>query len=519
MSADPAPSGGSVPLLETRGLTLRFPGVRALDEVDWEIRPGEVHVLIGENGAGKSSLVKVISGVHRPSSGTMLWAGAPYDPTAPRDAIEAGIRVVHQELQPLPHLDLAENLTIESPPSRFGLIDRRAMHARARELLDTVGLTVSSTTRAEHLGIAQLQLLEIAKALAARSRLIVLDEPTATLTPTEVASLFAIVRRLCAEGVAVLYISHHLQEIAEIGDRVTVMRNGAIAATLAVPDTTIPQLIGLMVGRDLREDDLAPAPFRAGTELLRVEGLRCRGNPHPVDLTLAEGEILGIAGLMGSGRTETIRALFGADRRDSGRIWVRGIETAIDTPADAVRAGVCLLTEDRKGQGLMLAMSGSVNTSITDLRAVSRRSLLDRAAERAAAEDYRRQLAIRAPSVDVAVGTLSGGNQQKYVLAKWLFRGGAVLLLDEPTRGVDVGAKIEIYAILRALAAEGRGLIVVSSDLPELMLLCHRIAVLSRGRITGEVLREDFDQEAILTLAYQAYASSAGTRDEGAVRR
>jgi ribose transport system ATP-binding protein len=287
------------------------------------------------------------------------------------------------------------------------------------------------------------------------------------------------------------------------------MRNGAVAATSPVRDTTIPQLVRLMVGRDLHGDDLAPAPARAGSELLRVEGLRYRGNPHAVDLALAEGEILGIAGLMGSGRTETVRALFGADPRDGGRIWLRGEEVTINSPADAVRAGICLLTEDRKGQGLMLSMSGAANVSITDLPSVSRRGLLDRPAERVVADRYRDELGIRAPSVDTVVGLLSGGNQQKYVLAKWLFRGAAVLVLDEPTRGIDVGAKFEIYAVLRALAAQGRGLIVVSSDLPELLLLCHRIAVFSRGRISGQLDRDDFDQESILTLAYEGYSPTA----------
>jgi len=503
---EPADGAAQQPvLLGVEGVTLTFPGVRALDAVSWQIRAGEVHVLVGENGAGKSSLVKTLCGLYQPDEGAMTFDGEPYAPLTPQDALAAGIRVVHQELHLLPYLSIAENLTIERPPSRFGLVDRAAMHARARELLEQVGLRVTTTTRVEQLGIAQRQLLEIAKALAAQSRLVVLDEPTSTLTPAEVASLFAIVRRLRADGVAVLYISHHLEEIAEIGDRVTVMRNGGVAATLPVAGTTITQLVRLMVGRDLASADLAPSPARTGTELLRVEGLRPAGGPHPISLCLAAGEILGIAGLMGSGRTETLRAIFGADPPESGRIWLDGKEVSIADPSDAVRAGICLLTEDRKGQGLMLSMSGSANVSITDLAAVSRRGLLDRSAERSAAERYRRELAIHTPSVATPVGSLSGGNQQKYVLAKWLFRGAKVLMLDEPTRGIDVGAKFEIYALMRALAAEGRGLIVVSSDLPELLLLCHRIAVFSRGRIAGELARDQFDQEAVLRLAYQGF--------------
>lgn len=493
------------PLLSMQDVTLTFPGVRALDAVSWQIARGEVHVLVGENGAGKSSLVKTICGIYQPDSGQIRMDGSPYRPADPQAAIAAGIRVVHQELQLLPYLDVAENLTIERPPSRFGLVDRRRMHQQASLLLAEVGLDVPTTTRLEQLGIAQRQLIEIAKALAARSRLVVLDEPTATLTPAEVASLFGIIRRLRSDGVAVLYISHHLEEIAEIGDRVTVMRNGAVAATLPVAQATIPRLVQLMVGRDIDDAGLAPEP--AGSrELLRVEDLRYPGNPHPTDLTLAEGEILGIAGLIGSGRTETVRAIFGADTKDSGHIWLRGEEVAISRPAQAVAAGICLLTEDRKGQGLMLGMSGSANVTITDLSAVVRRGLLDGKAERVAAERFRSDLAIRTPSVATEVGLLSGGNQQKYVLAKWLFRGAHVLILDEPTRGIDVGAKFEIYALMRALAASGKGLIVVSSDLPELLLISHRIAVFSRGRIAGELSRENFSQEAVLALAYSNFA-------------
>jgi len=501
-------------LLRVTGLTKQFPGVLALDHVSWSLRSGEVHVLVGENGAGKSSLVKTICGVYTPDSGTMELAGQPYAPGGPEDGLRAGIRVVYQELNLLPHLDVAENLTLEDPPRRLGLLDRRAQRRRARELLDEVGLRIPVTTPTEQLGIAQMQLVEIAKALAVDSRLLVLDEPTATLTSSEVAALFTIVRRLRDSGVAVVYISHHLEEIFQIGDRVTVMRNGAIAATRDAADVTVPELVRLMVGRDLAYADLTPPPLPDDApELLRVQDLRPRGAPHAVSFTLRAGEVLGIAGLVGSGRTEVVRALFGADPADSGRVWLHGRELRIRSPRSAVEAGICLLTEDRKAQGLMLGMSGSANTSITDLGAVSRGPLLDRAAERAAAERYRRELGIRTPSVETPVGTLSGGNQQKFVLAKWLFRGAAVLVVDEPTRGIDVGAKFEIYSLLHRLAAQGRGLVVVSSDLPELFTLSHRIAVLSRGRIAGVLEREDFDQEVVLGLAYQAYTTTSDVQE------
>ena len=494
--------------LRADGITKQFPGVLALDAVDWTVHRGEVHVLVGENGAGKSSLIKVLCGVYTPDAGTMTLAGAPYAPTGPHDALLAGVRVVYQELNLMPHLDVAENLTLENPPSRFGLIDRRAQRAQARELLAEVGLDVPTTALVESLGIAQQQLLEIAKALASESRLLILDEPTATLTDSEVQSLFRVIRRLKARGVTIVYISHHLEEIYDIGDRVTVMRNGAVAATRRLSEVRIPDLVRLMVGRELAYADIAPPPIPPGAgELLRVEDLRCHGAPTSISFTVRAGEVLGIAGLVGSGRTEAMRALFGADPRDSGRIWLRGEEIDVREPRDAVEAGLCLLTEDRKRQGLMLEMSGTANTSITDLASVSRGALLDRAAERAVAERFRAELNIRTPSVGAAVGSLSGGNQQKYVLAKWLYRDAAVLIVDEPTRGIDVGAKFEIYTLLLRLAAEGRGLVVVSSDLPELFLLSHRIAVFSRGSIAGVLDREEFGAEAVLNLAYQAYTT------------
>ncbi len=496
-------------LLSVSCITKRFPGVLALDDVTWSLRAGEVHVLVGENGAGKSSLVKTLCGIYAPDSGTMQLGGAPFAPAGPHDALKAGIRVVYQELNLLPHLDVAENLTLEQPPQRFGMVDRREQRRRARELMAQVGLDIPTSTLVGQLGIAQMQLLEIAKALATDSRLLILDEPTATLTSTEVNSLFAVIRRLSARGVTIVYISHHLEEIFEIGDRVTVMRNGAIAATRQLSEVTVPDLVRLMVGRELSYTDLTPptlAPDAA--ELLRVEDLRPRGASDPISFRLRSGEVLGIAGLVGSGRTEAMRALFGADPKDSGRVWLRGTEVRIRSPRDAVEAGICLLTEDRKAQGLMLEMSCAANTSITNLRAVSRGPVLLRAAERQAAERFRTDLRIRTPSVGAAVSGLSGGNQQKFVLAKWLFRDAAVLIVDEPTRGIDVGAKFEIYTLLHQLAAEGRGLIVVSSDLPELFLLSHRIAVLSRGRVAGVLERRDFSAEAVLNLAYQAYTSS-----------
>jgi ribose transport system ATP-binding protein len=499
-------------LLQLSNIGKRFPGVLALKNVSWSLERGEVHALVGENGAGKSSLVKVLSGLYQPDEGQMTLNGEHYAPTSPHMSLASGVRVVYQEFTLLPDLNVAENLTLENPPQRFGLINRRAQRAQARELLSAVGLDVSLSALVGQLGIAQMQLLEIAKALAGESQILVLDEPTATLTGAEVADLFRVIRQLQSRGVAIVYISHHLDEIFEIADRVTVMRNGMVAATKFVSDVSVPDLVRLMIGREVEYGQIAPpvVPPEAA-DVLRVEGLRVQGAKHPISFSVRAGEVVGVAGLVGSGRTEALRAIFGADSRDAGEVWLNGKQIALRTPRDAVNAGLCLLTEDRKGQGLMLGMSGAANTTIANLSAVSRGHVLNRDAERSAAERFRKSLNIRTPSVSTSVGSLSGGNQQKYVLAKWLFRDASALMVDEPTRGIDVGAKFEVYEILHQLAEQGRALVVVSSDLPELLLLCHRIVVFSKGRIAGVVERKDFSAEAILNLAFQAHSTALGS--------
>jgi ribose transport system ATP-binding protein len=502
-------------ILELQGITKRFPGVVALDRVDLSIRRGEVHVLVGQNGAGKSSLVKLLCGVHAPDEGRILLDGAPYAPRNTHEAIRAGLRVVYQELNLLPYLSVAENIFFQRLPRRFGLVDYEALHRGAEALLQEVGLAISPRAPVESLGVAQMQLVEIAKALSTRSRVLVLDEPTATLTPREIKRLFEIIARLKAKGVTVIYISHRLQEVFEIGDRITVLRNGRKVETLAAREADIPQIVKLMVGKELGET----YPFRAdvvpGAEVLRVEELRHRSSPHPVSFAVRRGELVGVAGLVGSGRTEAMRALFGADPKTSGRLWREGREISVKRPSDAVRHGICLLTEDRKAQGLILDMTCAVNVTLTDLARVSRAGLLDGGAERAAAGALVRDLAIKTPSVEQLARNLSGGNQQKLVIAKWLFRDAEVLIFDEPTRGIDVGARLEIYGLLWRLAAEGKGIVIVSSDLPELMGICHRILVFSNGRITGDVPRAEFGQERILSLAYQEYVRNGAVPRDG----
>ena len=503
----PAPAGGAPPgdLVEFQGITKRFPGVVALDRVDLAIRRGEVHVLVGQNGAGKSSLVKLLCGVEAPDEGRILLEGAPYAPRTPLAALRAGIRVVYQELNLLPYLSVAENIFFQRLPRRAGVVDRARLHRDAEALLQEVGLAVSPRARVESLGVAQMQLVEIAKALSTRSRLLVLDEPTATLTPREIQRLFEIIAKLEARGVTVVYISHRLQEVFEVGDRITVLRNGRKVETLEARDATIPQIVKLMVGKELGEEYPFRGDVRPGEEALRVEGLRPVSRPHPVSFAVRHGELVGVAGLVGSGRTEAMRALFGADPKASGRVLRDGREVAIRRPRDAVRHGICLLTEDRKAQGLLLDMPCYVNVTLTDLARVARGGLLQPSAERAAAGRLVEELTIQTPSVDQLARNLSGGNQQKLVLAKWLFREAEVLVFDEPTRGIDVGARYEIYALLGRLAAAGKAILLVSSDLPELMGICHRILVFSDGRITGDVPRAEFAQERILSLAYQEY--------------
>ncbi|MFC1406959.1 MULTISPECIES: sugar ABC transporter ATP-binding protein [Streptacidiphilus] len=496
------------PVLEATGISKRFPGVRALDGVQLRLLPGEVHALLGENGAGKSTLVKILAGIQPPDEGSMTLDGTPYRPTGAADAMRAGVQVVHQELNLLPNLTVAENLLFQNLPRRFGLVDRKETDRRATELLAEVGLDVSPRTRVERLGIAQMQLLEIARTLWQDCRVLVMDEPTATLTPRETERLLALLRRITERGTAVLYISHHLEEVFEIGDRMTVFRNGRHVATRELAGTDTAAVIRLMVGRDLEQEYPPHVDRDPGPELLRAEELVPPGG-HPVSLTLHAGEVVGVAGLVGSGRTETVRALFGADRATAGRIRVKGRTARIRTPRDAVRLGIGLLTEDRKSQGLVLDMPLAANITLTATRKVSRGGLLRRAEEARLAQHAVDSLGVRTPGVRTAVRTLSGGNQQKVVLGRWLLADTDVLIVDEPTRGIDVGARYEIHQQLVDLAGAGKGLLVVSSDLPELMGICDRILVFSRGRLAGEVARPDFDSARILTLAYSGFTTIA----------
>lgn len=495
-------------IVSFRGITKRFPGVTALDSVDLDITRGETHVLVGENGAGKSSLVKVLCGYHVPEEGSMVFDGDYYSPRTPLDAIQAGIRVVYQEFNLLSNLSVAENIFFERLPSNRGLVDFDKLYDESRELLVDVGLDIDPRTPLELLGVAQMQLIEIAKAVAYDSKLLVLDEPTATLTANEINKLFRLIEKLKSKNVTIVYISHRLKEIFQIGDRITVLRNGKKIETIPVTGTSIPEIVRMMVGRDMESEYPFDDSTEPGAIALEVNNMRYPGGRHDISFSARSGEILGIAGLVGSGRTETVRAIFGADRKESGSISLHRKRIEISTPRDAIANGICLLTEDRKDQGLILDMPCDANITITNLPAVSRLGLLDRDRERQVTEKMIADLAIRTPSTTQLVRNLSGGNQQKIVIAKWLNRKAEVLVFDEPTRGIDVGAKYEIYLLLSRLAKDGKAIIVVSSDLPELLGISHRIIVFSNGAITGEFRRDEFDQEAILSCAYKGYVEN-----------
>ena len=493
-------------IFEFRNVTKKFPGVVALNSIHLEIERGEIHILVGENGAGKSTLIKLLCGIFKADGGSILYNGKPYAPQKPLDAINAGVSCVYQEFNLLEYMSVAENIFFQKLPQHRGIVDYKALYADTKKLLAEVGLPdLSPKTNVEVLGIAQKQLVEIAKAVSRKCRVLILDEPTATLTPPEIEKLFAIIGKLKQQGVTIIYISHRLQEIKQIGDRLSVLRNGNYIGTWNVKDLSVDEIVSKMVGRDIDSNYPFLTDSPVGNEMRRVRDLKNSTSPEGVSFSVRKGEILGVAGLIGSGRTEAMRGIFGADPIQSGSIVLEGKTLHIKSPEDAVKEGICLLTEDRKKQGLVLPLSCSNNIVLTDLKQVSKRGKLIKSKEKDVSQGLVDDLAIKISSLAQAAGNLSGGNQQKVVIAKWLLRKPRVIILDEPTRGIDVNAKHEIYLLLWKMAKEGAAIIFVSSDIPELLGICHRIAVFSKGKITGIVSREDFSQEKILSLAYQEY--------------
>jgi ribose transport system ATP-binding protein len=490
-------------VLEMRAIRKSFPGVVALDGVDFDLRAGEVHVLLGENGAGKSTLMKILSGAYTKDAGDIFIDGAPVSIGSPRDAQSLGIATIYQELSLVPQLTVAENILLGHEPSRAGVIDRAAMRDASRRSLADVGLELDPDGRVDRLGIAEQQMVEVAKALFRRARVLVMDEPTSALTAREIDRLFDVIRRVTAAGVAVVYISHRMRELAEIGKRVTVLRDGRAMGTFPLPDTSFDALIRLMANREVR-DHFPRRRCAAGDELLRLEHVSGpSGVPvvYDVSLTVCRGEIVGLAGLLGAGRTELARLVFGADRPSSGRVIVDGRDVTPKTPRQAIAAGIGFLPEDRKRHGLVLMRSVGENIGLPNLARWSRGGVVSGRTERETAERWVTELRIKTPDVAERVVRLSGGTQQKVVLARWLAADASLLVMDEPTRGVDVGAKVEIYELMNRLTDAGAGILMISSELPEVLGMSDRIYVMRHGRIQAELDAASASEERVLHAA------------------
>lgn len=497
-------------LVRMEGIEKRFPGVHALKSVDFDLRPGEVHALMGENGAGKSTLMKILSGVYQPDGGRVLIDGAEVTLPTPKAAQDLGIGIIHQELALMRDLTAAQNIWIGREPRKsFGRLDEAKLNADAAAIFQQMNLRIDPRTPVATLTIARQQMVEIAKALSHRSRVLIMDEPTAALNDAEIAELFAIIRKLKADGVGIVYISHKMDEIKRISDRITVMRDGAYVGTLDAEDAPISKIISMMVGRDLGEERVEVPDLTAAPVALEVSHLSRGRDLHDISFTLKKGEILGFAGLMGAGRTELARAIFGAEPPTSGEIRIAGKPVSIRAPSDAVRAGIGYLSEDRKHFGLALGMDVRANIAMATVpRYTDRLGRIEEKALGKIARDYIERLKIKTPSDTQEVRLLSGGNQQKVVIAKWLLRDCDILIFDEPTRGIDVGAKSEIYKLLNDLAARGKAIIVISSEMPEVLRLSHRIAVMCEGHLTG-ILPAGAAQEDIMSLATERMGVAA----------
>jgi ribose transport system ATP-binding protein len=499
--------------LSARGISKSY-GSPVLRDVHLDLGAGEVHALIGENGAGKSTLSRIFSGVTRPDAGMMLLDGTPYAPESRSAAEAGGVGIVFQEINVVRTLSVAEQVLFGSLPSRFGIIDAGALRVRSRELLGRVGLEELDPDRQMgSLGVGVQQLVAVAAGLSRRHAVLILDEPTAALSEGQAAVLFERIAELRAEGCTVVYISHRLDEVLQIADRVSVLRDGRLVATRLPVETSRRELIELMVGRTI--GTASPSAAGAGEVVLRVRGLRRPPSVHDVSFEVRRGEIVGLAGLMGSGRTETVRALCGADRAAAGEVELKGRRIPpFHSPHDAVAEGVALVTENRKEEGLLLPLPIGPNITLATLRRFVRAGFVRRRTERTVARTWSERLGISVRSLDGPVQQLSGGNQQKVVLARWLERDLDVLVCDEPTRGIDVAARFEIHQLLLRLAREGKAILIVSSELEELIGLCHRIVVLSLGRVTAEFSRAAFDRTAILHAALEHHRNRPGTAEE-----
>jgi ABC-type sugar transport system ATPase subunit len=489
------------PLLQMDGICKSFPGVRALDGVRFDLRAGEVHALMGENGAGKSTLIRVLAGAHRPDAGTIHIDGRAIQIHSPRDAERAGISVLYQEFNLVPQLSVRENLFLARERGVAGFINARDERRRAREIFDSLNVEIDTEAPCSSLTIAKQQAVEIAKAISIDARILVMDEPTAVLTHHETETLFAVIADLKSRGIGIIYVSHRMEEVFRLADRVTVFRDGKYVGTKPTADIDRRTLIEMMVGRKL-ESEFPKHRATVGPDRLVVKNLRRSPAVKGVSFSIKRGEVLGLAGLVGAGRTETARLIFGADHRDAGSIELDGVGLNIRTPADAIRHGICLITEDRKHQGLVLLRSCRENFGLPNLGILSTFGFLRQKKERAEFGGYVDALRIRVASQEVPARNLSGGNQQKVVLAKWLEANSEIILFDEPTRGIDVGAKHEIYLLINRLAAAGKSILMISSELPEILGMSDRILVMREGLIAGEITDvAAATQEQLLAMA------------------
>ncbi|MGI4787708.1 MAG: sugar ABC transporter ATP-binding protein [Janthinobacterium lividum] len=490
-----------IPVLEMQGIRKAFPGVRVLDDVSLRVLPGQVHALMGENGAGKSTLMKILAGALKADGGTILLNGQAVEISTPQQAMDLGIGIIYQELNLAPHLSIAENIFLGREPRLVpGWIDGRKMRRDASALMTDLGMTMDVRTPVGSLSVAQRQMVEIAKATSRQARVLAMDEPSATLTAHELENLWRLIRRLQSQGIGIVYISHRMDEVFQIADAVTVLRDGKIVGSAPINEIGRDDVVRLMVGRDL-DETYPKIVVEAGRPVLEVSNLSRRGVLENISFTVHAGEVVALAGLVGSGRTEIARCLFGADKWSAGEMRLDGKPFRPDSPNDAIAAGIGFVTEDRKEQGVVLSLTVRENISLASLEKVAQLGFIRRGAERTEAQASVARLRVRTPSVEQQVGNLSGGNQQKVVLGKWLETPLKLLILDEPTRGIDVGAKREIYGIMNDLAAQGVAILMISSELPEVLGMADKIIVVRDGRIAGQLSRDEATQEKVGQLA------------------
>ena len=486
-------------ILEIKNVTKRYPGVVALDNISFSVKEGEVHALVGENGAGKSTLIKIITGAIKPDEGSIIYQGKSYTELNPILSGQIGIEAIYQEFNLAPSLSVEENIYMGNKVNEGLFIDKKKLSNKTMEVLESLNADIDPGTKIRDLTVAYMQLVEISKALAKNVKLLIMDEPTAPLTDNEVEILFKLVKNLKEKGVSVIYISHRMDEIFELCDRVTVMRDGQVIKTTDIQDTTRNQLIFDMVGRELTET-YPPRTPKYGEKLLEIKNIAGPSNAE-TSFYVREGEIVGIAGLVGAGRTEIARLIIGADKKYSGEVYVKGEKVSIHSPKDAIEKGIAYVSEDRKNQGVLLKMSIRWNITLPILRRLSRFIFIDAKKENECVNEYKDALRIKTPTINQLVGNLSGGNQQKVAVAKWLASKSKILILDEPTRGIDVGAKQEIYELINKLTEEGLGIIMISSEMDEIMGMSDRMLVMAEGNIVGELQKEDFSQDKILKYA------------------